>query len=638
MVNEGDDGDEADDEHESARLTYLDLQRPRASKPLRELPRLVRTSLALVWVAGRREAIGLGVLTAFQALGSVVQLLLVGRLISKLNGLKTGGPWRFLVPELVAMTVALTVLPIVGLLITELRFLLGDLVTRRAQSLVARAAANASLLEFESPEFHDRLQRALVNASSRPIQVATALATISSTVVTSIALVVALAIVQPIVLVAVLLGGGPVWVVTRRATRIGFEFSVNEGEVDRRRAYLLHLLTAKPSAKEIRAYQLADHLDKRYGALWDARIARVRALVRRRSILGTVGRLANGLVVGAIIAVLVWTVASGRADVGKAVIAAGAVVMLGQRLSSLTSAAGLLYECGLFLSDLDDFLNDFQESVEPATATARPRETLSNLEAQDLTFRYPTGRADAVHNVSMHVRQGEMIALVGPNGSGKTTLAKLLAGLLPPSNGTVAWNGEVMEAGDASWTHGVAVMFQDFTQFMLTLRENITFGRVERSDDHDATRVAIDMAGLEALTASLPIGMETLLGPEFIGGTDISGGQWQRVALGRAFFRDAPVLILDEPSAALDPEAEAALFGTVKTLCRGRAVIVVSHRFSTVMQADRIYVLDKGSVLESGSHAELMALDGTYARMFRLQASRYLPEVEGLSAASDGAT
>jgi ATP-binding cassette subfamily B protein len=240
-----------------------------------------------------------------------------------------------------------------------------------------------------------------------------------------------------------------------------------------------------------------------------------------------------------------------------------------------------------------------------------------------VSFRYPSGVRDAVSSVDLEVRTGEMIALVGANGSGKTTMAKLLAGLLPPTAGEIVVDGAPIRGREVQWRHRVAVMFQDFSQYLVTFRQQVGFGRVECLDDEARIVRAADMAGLGGVVTSLPNGLDTLLGPEFIGGTDLSGGQWQRLALARAFFRDASVLILDEPSAALDPDAEAELFATVKQLCQGRAVVVVSHRFSTVLAADRIYVMADGGVVENGSHSDLMRSNGTYARLFRLQADRY---------------
>jgi ATP-binding cassette subfamily B protein len=217
-----------------------------------------------------------------------------------------------------------------------------------------------------------------------------------------------------------------------------------------------------------------------------------------------------------------------------------------------------------------------------------------------------------------------VVALVGENDSGKTTLAKLLAGLYPPQEGHITWDGLDLADMDITQAHGrVAVLFQDFVRYFLSARENITMGRWERADDHVAMHQAASRSGADQLLENLPSGYETYLGPQFFGGSDLSGGQWQRVALARALFRDAELVILDEPTAALDPRAEAALFVAVRELFADRSVVLNSHRFATVRRADHIYVLGEGRVIEHGDHAHLMANKGLYVELFTLQASAY---------------
>jgi len=217
------------------------------------------------------------------------------------------------------------------------------------------------------------------------------------------------------------------------------------------------------------------------------------------------------------------------------------------------------------------------------------------------------------------------VALVGENGSGKTTLAKLLAGLYAPDEGSITWDGTDIAIFDADeLRRSIAVIFQDFVKYRLTAGENVTMGRYERADDHQAMEVAARAGGAHDLIEALPKGYRTRMGPQFAGGSDLSVGQWQRVALARAFFRDAPFVILDEPTAALDPRAELELFDNIRSIFAGRSVLVISHRFANVRSADRIYVLAGGRVVEEGSHDELMAVAGVYAELFTMQASTYL--------------
>jgi ATP-binding cassette subfamily B protein len=229
--------------------------------------------------------------------------------------------------------------------------------------------------------------------------------------------------------------------------------------------------------------------------------------------------------------------------------------------------------------------------------------------------------------VSLEIRKGEVVALVGENGSGKTTLAKLLAGLYSPDSGTITWDGvDLGDCDPALVRDSVAVIFQDFLKYLLTASDNVAFGRHERIDDRPTIEAAARRAGAHDFLSSLRHGYDSQLGPEFFGGSDLSVGQWQRVALARAFFRDAPFVILDEPTAALDPRAEAELFDSIRSLLEDRSVLLISHRFASVRSADRIYVLSAGEIVESGTHADLMAAGQLYAELFAMQAAGYVDD------------
>jgi ATP-binding cassette subfamily B protein len=243
---------------------------------------------------------------------------------------------------------------------------------------------------------------------------------------------------------------------------------------------------------------------------------------------------------------------------------------------------------------------------------------------QDVTFTYPAATVPALRGVSLDIAAGQVVALVRENGSGKTTLAKLLARLYLPDRGAICWDGvDTAELDPAQLRRRIAVIFQDFARYDLTARENIGLGAVERIEDLDAVVAAARRGGADQCLAALPGGYETILSPEYDGGRDLSVGQWQRVALARAFIRAAPLIILDEPTASLDPRAEHDLFRRIRSLYAGRTVLLISHRYNTVRDADHIYVLDAGRVIEHGSHDQLIATAGVYAELFTLQAAAY---------------
>jgi ATP-binding cassette subfamily B protein len=329
-------------------------------------------------------------------------------------------------------------------------------------------------------------------------------------------------------------------------------------------------------------------------------------------------------VLSGIVAALLVLALNGRIGLADAGAAAGAVFVLGERLMNAVFSAGMLYESSLFIEDFTSFL-----AMAPEVEARRRRDQaptgFRRLRVEDVSFTYPSATTPAVTNVSMEIGAGEIVALVGENGSGKTTLAKLLCRLYLPHAGRILWDEvDTATVDPDGLRRSVAVIFQDFLHYALPARENIGMGRHQRLDDLDAVVAAATQAGAHDSLAKLPQGYETVLGPEFHGGKELSVGQWQRVALGRAFFRDAPFIILDEPTAALDARAEHELFDGIRTLCQGRSVLLISHRFSSVRTADRIYVLEGGKVVESGSHEQLMALGGLYADLFTLQAAAYL--------------
>ncbi|HYY07533.1 MAG TPA: ABC transporter ATP-binding protein, partial [Actinomycetota bacterium] len=303
-----------------------------------------------------------------------------------------------------------------------------------------------------------------------------------------------------------------------------------------------------------------------------------------------------------------------------------AVAIVGARLTEAGYAAGTLSEAALYLEDYRMFLD-----LLPRAKAERPSDpapsSFRQLEVDRITFTYPSGTEPALEDVSLSIDAGEVVALVGENGSGKTTLAKMLAGLYRPGAGSIRWDGvDVATVDPDELRRSIALIFQDFIRYHLPARDNVGLGRPEATDDLEAIREASTHAGADPILSKLPQGYETMLGPEFIGGTDLSIGEWQRVALARALFRDAPFVILDEPTAALDPRAEHELFRRIRSFLTGRTVLLISHRFSSVRSADRIYVLDGGHVVESGSHEELMRVDGLYAELFTLQAAAYLSD------------
>ena len=569
-------------------------------RSVRELARLVGLALKLAWRAGPRELVLALSLQAVQALGFVA-LLLLGRGV-----VEAALADRSVVASAAGFAAASAAIAFAGSVAREQQQLLGELCEREAQARVLDVATRVSLSAFDDPGFHDRLQRAQ-RGLLRTSQIVFSLTGMGSALAGILGALVALLALQPLLAPLSLLVLAPAALATSRRGRAYYRFAWRQTERDRQRFYLSYLLSDRSSAPEMRAFELAGFLRARHDELRDARIAELRGVVRRQLAWSLGADLLTAIIVGAtLIGVAAMT---SDDDLAGAAAAIGALVLFAQRASMMGTQAGQLYESALFLEDFASF-------TAAAPEPAPPRPVLGDavrVEAREVTFTYPAGHRPALRDVSVVLEPGEVVALVGANGSGKTTLAKLLAGLYDPDAGEIRWNGAA----------ATAVAFQDFERYWMPMRDNIGVGRHERFLDDEGVRAAAARSGSDVDAATLNAGLATMLGPIFAGGTDLSGGQWQRIALARLFFRDAPFVILDEPTAALDAKAEHALFASIRDLLAGRSVLLISHRFSSVREADRIYVLEEGAVVEHGTHEELMELDGRYAEMFALQAAAY---------------
>ena len=610
-------------------LVALAVERRRRRSHYRALPSLLGEALALAWRAGRVDlatALGLQLLTA----GLVGVQVLVGKqalsaiLTADREGTSFGGAVTPLL-LLAALTAAGTVAAAV--LAQRLR-LLSEHVTRAVWARILDVTAAVELEQFEASDFYDRLQRVQTNALSRPLSVAQGLVGMVGGTVGVAGLAVALLVIQPVLLPLLLVSGVPLWVLSRRSGGLEFDFQVAQTPAYRMRAYLREVMTGRPEAKEMRAFGLSGYVRARYDGLYETYLAALAVQVRRKLTLSLVGTGITAAIVGGTLALLLSLASSGRVTLAEAGAAAVAIPLLGTRLQQLFGGATGLLESGLFLDDLRRFLA-LAPAARARRGTATPASPFGVIEAEDLGFTYPGSAEPALHGVSFTLRRGEVVALVGENGSGKTTLAKLLAGLYAPTQGTLRWDGvDATTLDPEALREQVAVVFQDFVHYELTARENIGLGRPARLDDTEAVRTAAVRAGAAGFLDRLPDGLDTPLSKAFAGGRDLSLGQWQRMALARAFFRDAPLIILDEPTASLDARAEHELFERVRTLLAGRTVLLVSHRFSSVLSADRVLVLEDGRITQSGSHRQLMRRRGRYRDLFRLQAAPYLLERE----------
>lgn len=507
--------------------------------------------------------------------------------------------------------------------ITLLDSLLGDLVANRTSVDLIRHAAQLDLYQFEDPEFYDKMERARRQTTGRTVLMSQVLSQVQDIITVAI-LGAGLVAFSPWLILILVVAVIPSFLGESHFNQQSYSLTRSWTPERRELDYLRYIGASDQTAKEVKIFNLAGFIAERFQALSDKYYQANRHIAIRRAgwgiLLSSLGTLAY---YGAYVYILTQTI-GGIITVGTLTFLAGSFNRMQSMLQSIMNRFSRIAEGALYLQDLFDFFKIQPTIVSPTNSRRFPLPVSRGFTFENVSFRYPNSERWAVRNLSFHIAPGEKLALVGENGAGKTTLVKLLARLYEPTEGRILVDGVDIRDYDLKELRGnIGIIFQDYIRFQMKAGENIAIGHIESVGELSFIQQAARKSLADTVVDQLPERYEQVLGKRFANGVDLSGGEWQKIALARAYMRNAQLLILDEPTSALDARAEHEVFLRFAELIEGKSAVLISHRFSTVRMADRILFLENGQKLELGSHEELLAHNGQYAELFRLQAKGY---------------
>ncbi|HVC81332.1 MAG TPA: ABC transporter ATP-binding protein [Chloroflexota bacterium] len=626
----------------------LDLVRKQLRGTLAGIPQV----LQLVWDASRPLTILLALSTVLAGFIPAIQAYMAKLLINavvkaiflhaqhlpdrvRLNIPALWGDIRF--PVLSALGVVV-VLALIQLAITAFSTLLSTLtnisqqlmqerISMSVQLLIIERAATLDLAFFENPASYDTLQIAQREATSRSVQMVSQTFGLVRTLITFFSMIALLVGLSPWLALAALLSPVPSFISNARYSWWGYAIARRNSPIRRKMTYLTTLLTTDTYAKEVKILTLGNFFIERFRGLAQQYYDDQKSIVSRRYLAGYAWSTLTTIASSGTYLYVAAQAVNGRLTLGDLTLYTQVANSVQSSFQSLLTGLSSMYENNLYLTSLFDLLKEEPRVVAPAHPVPVPSPLRGEIEFEHVSFKYEGTERYILRDVSFTIRPGETVALVGKNGAGKTTLIKLLTRLYDPTEGRILVDGyDIREFDPAELRQQIAIMLQDYATYQLTARENIGLGRHEELENEPEIEEAARRSGADEVVKKLPQHYNTMLGKWFDEGVNLSGGEWQKVALARAFMRDAPILILDEPTAALDAQAEFDLFGRLRALTTGHTALYISHRFSTVRMADRILMLAEGELIEHGTHEELMALGGQYAHLFNLQAAAYLSD------------
>lgn len=497
-------------------------------------------------------------------------------------------------------------------------------ITDYTQDLIHAKAIEVDLECYENPQYHDKLERAQEEAPDRPTQILHNLVEVIENGISLIAMMGLLVTFHWGIAGILFVAAIPGLLVRIKYSGIMYRWYRQWTAIERRTDYFSWLLTGDTFAKEIRLFNLGSLFRKRFRRLRHHIYHQTLKVNLRESLASLLAQILAGILMLTAYGLIIYQTVQGAIKLGDLVLYHQAFQRGQNALGGLLSGLSDLYEDNLFLANLYDFLTLKPKIINPSHPLPIPQPIQTGITFHDVSFQYPDTERQALHNINLTIRPGETVALVGENGSGKTTLVKLLCRLYEPTQGKITIdNLNLQDFAVSQLRRHISVIFQDYVKYYLSAQENIWLGNIDIPAQSESIVAAARRSGADAVINSLPQGYDTILGKWFEDGEELSIGQWQKIALARAFLRDSQVIILDEPTSAMDAQAEYEIFQNFRQLIENQAAILITHRLSTVKMADYIYVMENGSIVERGTHGELMNVGGVYARLFNLQARNY---------------
>lgn len=601
------------------------------------LPQKIKSSvehllfiIKLVWEANPRLLCGMIALSVLDGVLPLVQAFIAGNLINILVEIAgshavadLGRIVFFLLLQLAYMVLS----RVTTRLSNTMTHLAGLLVTGHIKTVLAEKAKEVDLANFDLPTFYEKLENARTEASSRPVSIINAMLSFFSKLISTVSFTVLLGAVSPLIPLSVILLSLPSAVINFKYKKISFKYVKDHTNERRKMNYCANILTDKDQVKEIKLLRLHDVFIKRYKTLFKSYYAGLKKIYLREDLLHIIVHLISSAVNCAFFLYIAYKVCFDSMPVGDYTIYTGALTSILSGIASLVSYSSTIYEGTLFIDNMIDYLHVEPTVIPSAEPPRNPRLGIPHtIEFRDVSFAYPGTQIRVIDHVSFKLEGGKSYVLVGLNGAGKTTLIKLMTRLYDPTEGDILLDGVNIREYDVDALYDLfGIVFQDFAKYAVSLRENITFGDATKEADEERLDYAAKQSCADEFISRLPHGYDTPLMRLFEDdAVDLSIGQWQKVSIARAFYKNAEILILDEPTASLDPMAEAEIFHQFDALRAGKTTVFVSHRLSSATDADDIIVMQRGRIIEEGDHKTLMEKGGAYYKLFTLQAEKYL--------------